>query len=257
MARIQSTHAIVLRSRPYSADYGRLQLQAKGARRPRSKFGAALEVLTMARVIFYRSEAKHIFTLSDAEIVEDWPALRSEAARLRAAMVMAEFTEHSFEPDAPSPRSFHLFSEGLQAIETGGDALAVAFSYMYKAASVIGYAPQIDCCVACHKRKAATFSARRGGLLCGSCSAMEPEAVRIDLPTIRGLRRFRDASLARNAAAGAAEQVRELTWKFLQYHIERLELKSLRSLKSRDGIQTQGHRGGIPTTKAQIPTNYQ
>ncbi len=64
MQRIVRTEALCLRSRPiressklvtfFALDEGRLVCVARGARRPKSKFGAALEPFAVSRIIYYR-----------------------------------------------------------------------------------------------------------------------------------------------------------------------------------------------------------
>ena len=160
MARIVSTEALVLRTRPYretsklvtlfTRDFGRVHLHAKGARRPRSKFGAALEVLSHIRVIFYRSEQKHIYTMSDAAIIRDLPRMRSEPARLRAALVAGHFADRNFESEVPHIGVFRLLRELLSVLDSGrGDPVAAVHAFLFKASEQMGYAPRLDGCVCC------------------------------------------------------------------------------------------------------------
>jgi DNA repair protein RecO (recombination protein O) len=244
MARITSSEAVVLQTRPYretsklvtvfTRDWGKVQLQAKGARRPRSKFGAALEVASLIRIIFYRTERKHIYTLSDAEIIEDLRDMRDRQEHLRAALVAAEFTNRNFEWEAPNSRVFRLLRETLAVLQSfSGDPLVPAYVFMFKVAEALGYAPQLDHCVSCRRTKAAAFAPRLGGLLCARCVGQEPDAIRVDLPILRQLRSFRGASIGQNARQGAGPQMLDLVHRYLQYHIEYFDLRTLRSLRDR------------------------
>jgi DNA repair protein RecO (recombination protein O) len=241
MPRILSTEAVCLRSVPhretsklvtfFTRDFGKLVLRAKGARRPKSKFGAALEVATLDRIIFYRRETRTIQTLSDAEILNDFPVLRGDGPRLTAAAVMIEFTDRSFEPEAPNPAVFQLLVGALRTLEAGtGDYAAVAYACMLKVAGRIGYAPQLSHCLSCRRARAATFSPRRGGFLCASCSTQDAAATRVTASSVRRLRRLYLGDFADNLRTPLGAEERALVTQYLQYHLDRFDLKSLRFL---------------------------
>ncbi len=48
--------------------YGLIKVIAKGARRPKSKFGASLEPVTLSDCIYYHRESRDLQTLSSSEI---------------------------------------------------------------------------------------------------------------------------------------------------------------------------------------------
>jgi DNA repair protein RecO (recombination protein O) len=239
MPKILRTDAICLRSVPwretsklvtvFTQEYGKLVLKAKGARRPKSKFGAALEVMTLARVIFYKSERHLPYTLSDTEILEDYAALRSRPPALRAASVALEFTNRVFEAEVPNPQVFRLLRDLLRTLESGtGDFGAAAFAYLFRATGQIGYAPQLSHCVVCRRPKAAAFSARRGGLLCGHCIGLEPDALRVNAGLLRRLRNLYYGSYEQNLRHPLSPDISSLVIAYLQFHLERFELKTLR-----------------------------
>ena len=245
MPRILRTDAICLRSVPwretsklvtiFSPEYGKLVLKAKGARRPSSRFGAALEVATNARVIFYKSERHSPSTLSDTEILDDFDGLRADERAFRAATVALEFTNRAFETEAPNPSVYRLLLGLLRALDTGraeppgsGEAAAAAFAYLFRAAGQIGYAPQLSHCVVCRRPKAAAFSARRGGLLCGQCVALEPDALRVNAGLLRRLRSLYYGSYEQNLRHPLVPDISSLVIAYLQFHLDRFELKTLR-----------------------------
>jgi DNA repair protein RecO (recombination protein O) len=254
VSRILTSDAVCLRSIPtletsklvsfFTRDYGKLLLQARGARRPKSKFGAALEILTHSRIIFYRREGRHINTLSDAAIVEDFPVLRGDDQRLRAGAIIAEFTDRNFEPEAPSPVVFRLLLDALRTLNSSPaprpSPLAVAFSYMFKVTGRLGFAPQLEHCLACRRRKAAAFSPRLGGLLCSHCISKDPNAIRITAPVLHELHLLYSGTFAQvldsptpssqHLFLAVRHQSSEIILQHLRFHLERFDLKSLRSL---------------------------
>jgi len=241
MTRIVRDEAICLRSRPwretsklvtlFTRGHGRLVVMAKGARRPLSKFGAGLEVLTLARVVFYRREGRHAHTLADADIVEAFPKLRSLGPNLAAGAVVVEFADRCFEAEVPHPGVFGLMRESLRALDAlRGESAPVALSFLLRAAGLLGYAPEFGCCISCRRTRAATFSTRRGGFLCARCAAQDPESVPVTGPTLHGLRCLAHHSFEQNRRAPLAAEVRDIVVSYLQFHLDRFDLKSLRRL---------------------------
>ncbi len=241
MSRILRTEGICLRSTLwretsrlvtfFTREHGKLVLRAKGARRPKSKFGAALEVLTRDRIIFYKSERHAPYTMSDAEILDDFAELRAEPTRLRAALVAVEFTDRVFATEDPNPAVFRLLDRLLVTMAGhAGDSAAAAFAYMFQAAGHIGYDPQLNHCIGCHRLKAAAFSARRGGLVCGRCVGLETDALRVSTALLKRLRLLYYGSFEQNLRHALSPEVRALVLAYLQFHVERFELKSLRFL---------------------------
>jgi DNA repair protein RecO (recombination protein O) len=213
----------------FTREHGKVELRAKGARRPRSKFGAALEVMTRARIIFYKSERHAPYTLSDAEILDDYALARRRAPALRAAAVALEFVNRASEPEVPNPVVFRLLQDLLRALDSGtGDFGAAAFAFMFQAAAHIGYQPQLSHCISCRRPKAAAFSARRGGLLCARCVGLEPDALPVNAELLARLRLLYRGSFERNLQHALPAGGKALVLAFLRFHLERFELKSLR-----------------------------
>lgn len=105
---IVSTEAFVLRSYKlaeqdkivvlFSRDFGKIRLVAKGARRFKSRFGAALEVFAHLRIIFHEKENRELKVLDRAEILYS-PFERQR--QLRPNYYLSYFAElvHEFFPD--------------------------------------------------------------------------------------------------------------------------------------------------------------
>src|SRR5437660_10027982 len=96
--KLVTTDAIVLRSYNLAeADRivlcltrsaGLVRAVARGARRMKSRFGAALEPFTLIRLAFYEKENRELVTISQAEILRSYFDLASqlEASQLLAYM---------------------------------------------------------------------------------------------------------------------------------------------------------------------------
>src|SRR5438270_11940993 len=98
--QLVSTDAIVLRSYNLAeADRivlcltrsaGLIRAVAKGARRMKSRFGAALEPFTLVRLSFHEKENRDLVTISGVDILKSYFDLRSNLEALDCLAYMAE-----------------------------------------------------------------------------------------------------------------------------------------------------------------------
>lgn len=124
---IVSTEAFVLRSYKlaendkivvlFTKHSGKQRLVAKGARKMKNRFGAALEVFTHVRVLYHQKENRDLLSLDHAEIVYSPFA---KETRLRTSFYLFYFAElvNEFCPDQEkSPGVFKILLNIEQAIQ--------------------------------------------------------------------------------------------------------------------------------------------
>jgi DNA repair protein RecO len=110
---IVTTEAIILKSLKYrdtsklltvyTEQFGRCSLIAHSARKPKNKFGSALEITACSRLTFYKHPAKELHTLSAAEIALPLRGITESFERLTVALSIAEAllsTQHDEEQNA-------------------------------------------------------------------------------------------------------------------------------------------------------------
>src|SRR3977135_2960350 len=122
-----STPAVVLQTYRYSEtskvvrlatrDVGVQSAIAKGALRPRSRFGAALQVLSEGQAQFLTKEHRELHTLTALDLTVLHAGLARGLDRYAAASVLAEVMLR-FAPPDPHPESFDLFRDALAALES-------------------------------------------------------------------------------------------------------------------------------------------
>lgn len=110
----QQTDGIVLRMHPWSEtsligsvftrDYGRVSIVAKGARRSKSPFETALDLLSVSRVTFISKTNGNLNVLTEAKLLKRFQHVDRNLQRLYAAYYLVEllekFTEHELaEPN--------------------------------------------------------------------------------------------------------------------------------------------------------------
>jgi DNA repair protein RecO (recombination protein O) len=202
---------------------GKVRAVAKGIRRTNSKFGARLEPMTHVSLLLY--QGRNLDTVTQAEIVHPFIAIRSDFDLIAAGETMLEAADKVAEEHERNVRLFLLLLAGLRSLEgRPHDPAAVAESFLLKLLSLSGFHPSLSACAVCgdpgpHDR----FSAGQGGVVCDGCAGSE--AGRVSQPAVRWLE-----GLAKVDLAGAGDmtpepvvrrEARAMLYGFTEYHLDR------------------------------------
>lgn len=219
----------------FSRQHGLLKLVARGARRPRSRFGAAFDSGNLVQAVFYRSRASDLHAVSEASIV--WhPALRQrgpEHSRMVAAAL--EIPLRAAAPETPILalyRNLCAFLHGAdEAPEPEHPGLLLELSL--GALKNLGYHPLLDRCVGCRAAVAgrpAGFSLSGGGLVCHRCGQRHRDLADVSADQARWLAGWPWEGSCTLRRADALHLVRVLM-SFLNYQLsERTKLRCFRLL---------------------------
>jgi DNA repair protein RecO (recombination protein O) len=177
------TEAVVLRSirygeadrilHLYTPHRGRLGAIAKGARRTRSRFGGRLEPFFRLRLVLHEGKSD-LLTVTSAETVSGYPALRADAAALDGAARACDAVARLFDTAEPNPGVFHLLCNELALLDASPARATRAnqLAFRLKLLLAAGFAPQLGACVSCGAREGLTgFSPAGGGVVCAACEA--------------------------------------------------------------------------------------
>lgn len=180
-----STHAIILSTLRYgesskivrlaTREHGVQSAIAKGALRPRSRFGAALQPLSggVAHVILSERRDLHILTAFDVNTLP--LPLTAEVPRYAAAAALAELMVR-VAPAEPHPEAFDSLETALRELqaEPTGAVAALGIRRVWLLVAALGFAPVLDLCTRDGREVEPggplPFSAAEGGALCRICS---------------------------------------------------------------------------------------
>lgn len=183
MPLIKAT-AIVLRSRKwgdadrivtfYSKEKGKIGGVARGARRPKSRFGAALEPFSLCRLNLFEKAGDSLLRVSQVDLVRSSQKLRESLSLIDSAARMVNVVA-AITPDGdPDPLLFDTLEQGLASLHESEDPAFTALLFQIRLLGVTGFRPQTDHCAACGKAHFVgepQFSPLAGGLVCLSCAA--------------------------------------------------------------------------------------
>jgi DNA repair protein RecO (recombination protein O) len=146
---------------------------AKGALRPKSRFGARLQVLSGGTARMYMKPNRDLHTLAEFEVTAQHMELTRDVKRFAAGTALAELVMRC-SPAQPHPEVFQLVVTGLDRLgAVPGDGLEVtALMLLWAAIRELGFAPTLDACARDGRALpagAVTFSVSDGGFLCAAC----------------------------------------------------------------------------------------
>ncbi|KPK63179.1 hypothetical protein AMJ83_08010 [candidate division WOR_3 bacterium SM23_42] len=152
---------------------GKVQLLAKGVRRPKSKICGAMEPFNLDEIIYYKREFKEMYNLSDAVVIDDFEQIRNVPKKVNAALVLCEFYNKTVPPEDVNAEAFSLLLNFLKTLEKSDttDARSLAVGFLVKALSGSGVMPHLENCVCCRGPVAKNngkieFSISAGGIVC-------------------------------------------------------------------------------------------
>jgi len=210
-------------------EHGLQSVIAKGALRPKSRFGGVLEAFTEGHVTFYLRELRDLHTLAGFELIRSRQKLGADLVRFGGASLVAELVLRVGSEES-DPELFDAVRDALNAIEQAplpqleSTVLAVTWSIVTR----LGFGPALDDCLSCSRtiteQEEVLFDYATGGVQCLNCGngqggRLVPAAA---LNALRALTRGEVVELPRTGAHW------RLLGRFLSHHV--LEGQSLQSL---------------------------
>ena len=125
---------------------------AKGCRKLKSRFGAALEPFTLARLTYYEKENQELVSLRQAEIVKSHFDLSSQAETLTGLAYMGDLLIEFSPPHEANDNLFRMVKACLEAISQAPADLQLVLRYFeIWLLKLQGYLPDIRRCGECHQ----------------------------------------------------------------------------------------------------------
>ena len=209
-----------------SRQHGQIRAVAKGVRRTASKFGSRLEPFMAVDIQLF--EGRNLDTVSQVETIGAYGReIMADYAAYTAAHAMVEAAER-LTAEVGSTQQYLLLLGGLRSLSRAEhDPSLTLDSYLLRALSLSGWAPNFDNCVGCGAPGPhGAFVMAIGGVVCENCkppgaASLDPESVSLLGALLAG-----DWDFAEQASQRARSNASGIVAAYSQWHIER----GLRSL---------------------------
>ncbi len=189
----------------YSREFGKFAALAKGAKRLKGPFDAALDLLSTCRVVFIRKSSGTLNLLTEARLISRFQPQSSPSkdglSCLYGGYYVAELLNGLTEEFDPAPELFDLAEATLSAFaSTDSFPASVIIHFEISLLRHIGLLPNLSECSVCGGsiEPTAEFAhwVSQGGLLCAECRREEFAGTSISAGSVEILRRMALESVA-------------------------------------------------------------
>jgi len=213
-----------------TCEAGLLSFMAKGARGGRSRFSAALGLLSLSELVYY--DRRRLKLLSQADLLQSYSGLKRNYEHLQLAFRAARLLLKLLPEGGGDRASFELCAEFLAHLDgqllTPTQLASCELAFKLKLARVLGVAPRLDRCGGCGAplRGPIRFSVARGGAIGAECQSRVLQGTPLALGEAKGLQMamllpFDKLDRLRLPAQLIAEGQRVIE-RFLAYHLRPL-----------------------------------
>jgi len=199
----------------FTRNLGKVAALAKGAKRLKGPFDAALDLLAVCEVVFIRKSSSGLDILTEAKLRQRFRPRPGDLGALYAGYYIAELLDALSEEYDPHPL---LYDESVAALDRLAEDSPLDLSVLRFELVIlreIGQLPAVDECVMCGEPVGSAgrygYQVSHGTLTCENCSGEEGSRINITAGTATVLRKLAGESPAilRNLATSVS-QMREM-----------------------------------------------
>ncbi len=228
------TDAIVLHGMEYlessrilrliTRDAGVQAVIAKGARRPRSRFGSALDLFAQGSAQLLTKPGRDLQTLTSFDVTRSRGALAADLDRFTGAAAIAEIVLR-FAHDDSGPEFFDIVEHALDDVAAAppGAGRERTIGAIWRIVGALGFAPSLDDCSVCHSPvavgDAVLFHHRAGGILCDRCASSHGGGRAIPRDALDALRAWLGGSDSLALGGREARAHQRLLHEFVREHL--------------------------------------
>lgn len=221
----------------FTKRFGKINVMAKGAYRPKSQLIANTQSFSYNYYIFHRGRS--FYYIKQADIINSFYNIRDNMDRILLGFYILELIEKSTPEEEPNEKLFLLTIRALEVLErldSGYLKFIIAFELKY--ISFLGYRPHLEACVECGTVEFSNnirFSNIYGGILCRNCTSRDITAVNIDLSLRNKINKLLYTSLDRLDRvlinANDLNRIQDIVKNYILYSIDRKEFNCLKHFK--------------------------
>jgi DNA repair protein RecO (recombination protein O) len=203
----------------FTQDFGKISGLAKGARRRKSPFEAALDLLAICRVVFIHKQSESLDLLTEAKLERRFRAGTRDLQLLYTGYYVLELLGALTDHADPAPQLFDATMNTIIALDSGQSPRLWGTWWETQLLQALGHFPQLEHCVECGRdvstQSAAVFGVIAGGVLCEQCKQGQRHLLRISLNSLELLRHLAAARNPEQAVQRIGPEIRGLMNQYL------------------------------------------
>ena len=199
----------------FSRDWGKVSALAKGGRRLKGPFEAALDLLAVCRIVFIRKSSSSLDILTEAQLISRFRPQGRDLIRFYGGYYLAELLSGLTEEYDPHPVLYDEAVQTLGRLAAGENPKLAILRFELVILREIGQLPAFDVCLECGRPTSQGgpfgFRVLEGGLICPECQKKEDQQDHIHAGTVAVVRRLAaDADISLKNLAVSAAQLQEI-----------------------------------------------
>ncbi|MEZ6063613.1 MAG: DNA repair protein RecO [Planctomycetaceae bacterium] len=199
----------------FSKEFGKISALAKGAKRLKGSFDAALDLLSQCRIVFIRKSSASLDLLTEARLAKRFRPASGSLTSLYGGYYVADLLCKLTEDYDPSPELFDLAVRTLDDLaDEQLDSATTLVQFEVSLLQCIGVLANLFECSICGKpidvQDNVAFWVSQGGVICGTCRRPEFSGKSISGSSIAILRQMTsDESVSTDRPALTKQQTGE------------------------------------------------
>ena len=199
----------------YTREHGKISAIAKGARRLKGPFEAAIDLLAVSRIVFIRKSSSSLDILTEAQLISRFRPSGRSLGSLYGGYYVAELLLGLTEEYDPHPILYDEAVRVLACLSESTDEKLPVLRFELVTLREIGQLPALDACLVCNEpvEPAGSYAiwVSQGGLICRQCQKQQYSGNRVQAGTIAIFRRLaEDTELAWKNIKFSPQQFKEL-----------------------------------------------
>ncbi len=176
-------------------DFGKITALAKGARKRKSSFEGALDLLSISRIVFLHKKSESLDLLTEAKLERRFRSAARHLDRLYAGFYVLELLAAMTDEGDPHPNLYDLAIETIEHMDEGQNLTTTLIRFELGSLNLLGHRPMLDHCVGCGRAKvtedtAVHFGLKAGGIFCSACRSGKTSVVKLSAATWHLLNRL-------------------------------------------------------------------
>ena len=198
---------------------------ARGARRPKSRFGSALDLFADGVAQLLIKDGRDLHTLVQFDLAHARPALGRDLDRFTGASAVAELALR-FSIDDPAGALYPVLVDAMDTIGGAPDPYitTAALAGAWRLLEALGFAPALAECAGCHTALSpdddVLFAHQAGGAVCTRCGQRVLQARRIPSAARASLVAWLNGTPVPPLAPGEGRAHQRLLREFVRHHLE-------------------------------------
>ena len=216
----------------YTREFGRLSGVAKGARRPRTRFGGSLELFSQGHLLFFETERSQLVRVDHFDLLHSFVTVREELERFGQGAWVVECLGRLTPERDPHAALYGLLTRTLRALEAFARPERARLAFALRCVDLLGHRLRLDRCLACGGTPVApNLDFTAGGLVCRACATLAADSLAVSGQALAALRRFRTLRWEELLAAPLSRAVEAEVASTVEAHVVRLLGHPLRTLR--------------------------